>query len=70
MLQASASDYLSKVAFDAGIGLEQFLLDNSETIKDLDASLAGRQLLLCTKNTGGSGGSSGDCALTIAYKDL
>eukprot|EP00775_Hariotina_reticulata_P009157 gene9157-biopygen11054 len=45
--QAQPTDYLSRVAWLAGIPLKQFMLDNVGNVKNLDASLAGVRLLLC-----------------------
>jgi hypothetical protein len=45
--QAKDTDYLSRVAWLAGIPLDKFMLDNTEAVKDLDAPLAGVKLLLC-----------------------
>jgi predicted Rdx family selenoprotein len=45
--QAQPADYLSRVAWMAGIKLETFMLDNVGNVKDLDAPLAGTSLLLC-----------------------
>jgi hypothetical protein len=52
LMQARAGDYLSGVAWRAGIPLERFMEDNTETVKDLDAPLHGIQLLLCSPNPG------------------
>jgi hypothetical protein len=52
MLQAQPGDYLSKVAGLVGIRLEKFMLDNTDVVKDLDASLQGSQLLLCDPTPG------------------
>lgn len=46
-LQASAQDYLSRIASRAGVPLEQLLLDNLEATKDLDQSLQGKAFLVC-----------------------
>jgi hypothetical protein len=43
---------LSKVAWQAGIPLDQFMLDNAAAVKDLDAALNGTQLLLCSPQQG------------------
>eukprot|EP00775_Hariotina_reticulata_P003198 gene3198-biopygen4856 len=45
--KAKGTDYLSRVAGLAGIPLAKFMLDNTATVKDLDAPLAGVNLLLC-----------------------
>jgi hypothetical protein len=47
MHQAKGTDYLSRVAWLAGIPLDKFMLDNTEAVRDLDAALAGVNLLLC-----------------------
>jgi hypothetical protein len=46
------------VAWLAGIPLDKFMLDNTEAVKDLDAPLAGVNLLLCGPKPG-EGGSEG-----------
>jgi hypothetical protein len=57
MHQAKGIDYLSGMAWLAGIPLDKFMLDNTEAVKDLDAPLAGVKLLLCGPAPGeGSGG--------------
>jgi hypothetical protein len=53
VLQAQPGDYLSKVAWLAGIPLDRFMLDNVGNIKDLDAPIQGTQLLLCNSKQGG-----------------
>jgi hypothetical protein len=58
MHQAKGTDYLSRVAWLAGIPLDRFMLDNTEAVKDLDAPLAGVNLLLCGPAPG-EGGSEG-----------
>jgi hypothetical protein len=45
--QASASDYLSGVAFRTGVFLEKLLADNLDAVKSLDAPLAGKRLVVC-----------------------
>lgn len=45
--QAHQHDYLSKVARLAGVTVERLLENNAAVIKSLDASLAGKTLLLC-----------------------
>lgn len=50
--QSQPDDYLSKVAWLAGIRLDKFMLDNTEVVRDLDAPLQGIQLLLCNPATG------------------
>jgi hypothetical protein len=52
LLQAQPGDYMSKVAWLAGIPLEKFMLDNAATVKDLDAPLSRTQLLLCDARKG------------------
>jgi hypothetical protein len=60
MHQAKGTDYLSRVAWLAGIPLDKFMLDNTGAVKDLDAPLAGVNLLLCGPEPGeGSGGPGG-----------
>jgi hypothetical protein len=60
MHQAKGTDYLSRVAWLAGIPLDKFMLDNTEAVKDLDAPLAGVNLLLCGPARGeGSEGPEG-----------
>jgi hypothetical protein len=46
-VQAGPTDYLSRVAWLAGIPLNQFMLDNTGIVKDLDTPLTGLRLLLC-----------------------
>jgi len=53
--QAKGTDYLSRVAWLAGIPLDKFMLDNTEAVKDLDAPLAGVNLLLCGPAPGEGG---------------
>ena len=45
--QAVPGDYLSKIAFLSGVPLATLLVNNSKALKDLDAPLAGKPLLLC-----------------------
>jgi hypothetical protein len=45
--QASASDYLSGVAFRTGVPLEKLLADNLDTVKSLDVPLTGTSLVVC-----------------------
>lgn len=48
LLQARQGDYLSGIAYRAGIDIEQLLLDNVERLDRLDAPLAAKQqLLIC-----------------------
>ena len=54
LLQAGASEYLSKIAWEAGIDLAQFTWDNRNQVKDLDAALAGTKLLLCSPKGSGN----------------
>jgi hypothetical protein len=56
--QAKGTDYPSRVAWLAGIPLDRVMLDNTEAVKDLDAPLAGVNLLLCGPAPG-EGGSEG-----------
>ncbi|WIA42770.1 hypothetical protein OEZ86_008710 [Tetradesmus obliquus] len=50
--QAQPGDYLSKVAWLAGIRIDKLMLDNTDVVKDLDASLQGMKLLLCNPTPG------------------
>jgi hypothetical protein len=50
--KARSGDYLSKVAWLAGVPLETFMLDNIWTVKDLDAPIQGTTLLLCNIKQG------------------
>ncbi|KAF6260274.1 hypothetical protein COO60DRAFT_907568 [Scenedesmus sp. NREL 46B-D3] len=50
--KARPGDYLSKVAWLAGIPLGRFMLENTDQVKDLDAPLHGKQLLLCKPKQG------------------
>jgi hypothetical protein len=50
--QASRSDYPSRIAWRAGLPLEQFLLDNIDTITDLDAPLTGLTFRVCNPSSG------------------
>lgn len=52
-LQAVSQDYLSRIAWLAGIPLDMFMSDNAPNVKDLDAKLQGTQLLLCDARPGG-----------------
>ncbi|KAF6244013.1 hypothetical protein COO60DRAFT_121768 [Scenedesmus sp. NREL 46B-D3] len=52
LYKARPGDYLSKVAWLAGIPLDRFMLDNTDQVKDLDAPLQGVQLLLCKPKQG------------------
>jgi hypothetical protein len=52
-MQARAGDYLSKVAWLAGIPLEKFMMDNTARVKDLEAPVQGTSLLLCSLKQGG-----------------
>ncbi|KAF6250132.1 hypothetical protein COO60DRAFT_910396 [Scenedesmus sp. NREL 46B-D3] len=52
LYKARPGDYLSKVAWLAGIPLDRFMLDNTDQVKDLDAPLQGVQLLLCNPRQG------------------
>jgi hypothetical protein len=51
-LQARPGDILSQVAWMADIPLDKFMLDNTGIVKDLDAQLEGKQLLLCNPGQG------------------
>ena len=51
-LQALSGDYMSRVAWLAGIPLDRFMMDNVEQVKDLDASLEGVRLLVCSPKAG------------------
>eukprot|EP00775_Hariotina_reticulata_P015368 gene15368-biopygen16523 len=52
LLLAGPTDYLSRVAWLAGIPLDKFMLDNTAAVKDLDESLMGVNLLLCGAASG------------------
>lgn len=52
VLQAQPDDYLSKIAWLAGIRLDQLMLDNIDVVTDLDASLKGARLLMCNPTLG------------------
>ncbi|KAF6264603.1 hypothetical protein COO60DRAFT_73096 [Scenedesmus sp. NREL 46B-D3] len=52
LYKARSGDYLSKVAWLAGIPLDSFMLDNTDRVRDLDAPLQGVQLLLCNLQQG------------------
>jgi hypothetical protein len=60
-LQAGPGDYISKVAWLAGIPLDQLMIGNAETVKDLDAPLSGTRLLLC----GAQQGKESYCSVDI-----
>eukprot|EP00878_Enallax_costatus_P028535 GHUV01030826.1.p1 GENE.GHUV01030826.1~~GHUV01030826.1.p1 ORF type:complete len:522 (+),score=79.04 GHUV01030826.1:303-1868(+) len=45
--KARAGDYMSRVAWLAGIRLDKFMIDNAPYVKDLDAPLVGTNLLVC-----------------------
>jgi len=47
--QATQADYLSKVARTAQVDIETLLAHNAHVLKDLNASLAGKTLLVCSK---------------------
>lgn len=51
-VQARAGDYLSRIAWIAGLSYEQFMLDNVDNVKDLDASLQGKKLRVCNPAQG------------------
>lgn len=46
-VQVQPSDYLSGIALRFGVGLQQLLLKNVATIRDLDQPLTGKRLLVC-----------------------
>jgi hypothetical protein len=51
--QAQPWDHLQRIPWRAGVkDLPGFLLDNVDYIKDLDASLAGKKILLCNPDPG------------------
>lgn len=50
--QVRAGDYMSKIAVQFGIDITNFMLDNTDNVKDLDAPLNGKQLLVCNPKTG------------------
>ncbi|KAF6264602.1 hypothetical protein COO60DRAFT_1698194 [Scenedesmus sp. NREL 46B-D3] len=50
--KARPGDYLSRVAWLAGIPLDRFMLDNTDRVKDLDTPVQGVQLLLCNPQQG------------------
>ncbi|KAF6254509.1 hypothetical protein COO60DRAFT_1540537 [Scenedesmus sp. NREL 46B-D3] len=54
LYKARPGDFISGVAWQAGVPLERFMLDNIATVKDLDAPLQGTQLLLCNPQQGTS----------------
>jgi hypothetical protein len=51
-LQARSGDYLSLLAWQAGIPLDRLLLDNTAAVRDLDAALEGTRLMLCNPKQG------------------
>ena len=50
--QAVQGDYLSGIAYQAGVPLQQLLLDNLVVIKDLGAPLTGKRLQVCKASSG------------------
>ena len=42
-------DYISGIALQSGVPLQKLLLDNLEALKDLDAPLPGKRLVVCIK---------------------
>lgn len=47
LYKAAPTDYLSNIAWRAGIPVEKLLSDNLDVIKDLDSPLAGKSLVVC-----------------------
>jgi hypothetical protein len=45
--QALPRDYLSGVSDRVGVPLQKLLLDNLDTLRDLDSPLAGKKLAVC-----------------------
>lgn len=43
---------MSKIAFLAGIRLDTLMIDNTDNVKDLDAPLEGKQLVICNPRAG------------------
>uniref|UniRef100_A0A383VXT3 LysM domain-containing protein n=1 Tax=Tetradesmus obliquus TaxID=3088 RepID=A0A383VXT3_TETOB len=61
LYQARQGDYLSGIAYRAGIDIEQLLLDNVERLDRLDAPLAAKQqLLICNPKLYTARDSGGD----------
>lgn len=52
-VQARVGDYMSKIAWLAGVPLDAFMMDNVANVKDLDGSLEGKRLLVCNPEQGG-----------------
>eukprot|EP00878_Enallax_costatus_P028282 GHUV01030534.1.p1 GENE.GHUV01030534.1~~GHUV01030534.1.p1 ORF type:complete len:437 (+),score=68.02 GHUV01030534.1:910-2220(+) len=50
--KAKAGDYMSKMAWLAGISLDKFMMDNVGIVKDLDKPLEGTNLLVCNPKPG------------------
>lgn len=65
VFQAQPTDYLSRVAWLAGIPLKQFMLDNVGNVKNLDSPLAGIRLLLCKPAQGGFQCFSSACLFVL-----
>jgi hypothetical protein len=53
--KAKEGDYLLAIAQRAGVPIETLLADNLDAIKDLDAPLAGTNLVLCAPGSGAAG---------------
>jgi hypothetical protein len=69
-IQATSDDYLSKISFLSGVPLDRLLMDNNQTIKDLDTPIAGKALLLCGSSavTNERGVPSDEVAALIAVR--
>eukprot|EP00878_Enallax_costatus_P009741 GHUV01010173.1.p1 GENE.GHUV01010173.1~~GHUV01010173.1.p1 ORF type:complete len:216 (+),score=39.77 GHUV01010173.1:557-1204(+) len=52
LYKARAGDYMSKIAWLAGIDLEKFMIENAGIVEDLDAPLKGISLLVCNATRG------------------
>ena len=52
VLQARPGDYLSKIAWLAGITLDKFMLDNVGNVKDVSVLPPGTKRLLCNPQPG------------------
>ena len=46
-MKAAPGDYVYGIALQSGVPLQKLLLDNLEALKDFDAPLTGKRLLLC-----------------------
>lgn len=57
-VQGRPGDFPSIVAWRAGVSLARFLLNNTDTIKYVDAPLEGQKVLLCDPRRGEAGNSS------------